>query len=413
MRSRLEGVSYAPRLPFVGSLIHLQTARKDLLLDAADALGDTFGLDLGPEQVLVVGHPADAARVLEERPDAYPDKGDATGFRRSSVPFLGGGLSTWNEMDNEWRRRRTGMARVFRSRSPLSDTSLTLEDATVSQIRATLERDIVIDLAAALLGQRPDGVEADDVAESLHRLAETFWSGKLPGPHPVLAARTRRDVAALESIIQGWVLSAAGVHDSPLARHVSGLSQEQVRDEVASQLLSAGTLAVPMVWGLDLLARHPAVQSRLRLALATGSDDAAYVTYTMREVLRLCPSTYWIQRRAARDNQLSTVRVPAGTRVIVHVPRVHRHPDYWSEPDAFRPERFGESEWKRAWMPFGRGLRSCVARSYCLDAITRVLGEVVKAHRIEPLGNAARLVPAFSLIARPTPAFTLRPLQPS
>lgn len=155
------------------------------------------------------------------------------------------------------------------------------------------------------------------------------------------------------------------------------------------------------------------MQSRLRLALATGSDDAAYVTYTMREVLRLCPSTYWIQRRAARDNQLSTVRVPAGTRVIVHVPRVHRHPDYWSDPDAFRPERFGESEWKRAWMPFGRGLRSCVARSYCLDAITRVLGEVVKAHRIEPLGNAARLVPAFSLIARPAPAFTLRPLQPS
>lgn len=110
MRSRLEGVSYAPRLPFVGSLIHLQTARKDLLLDAADALGDTFGLDLGPEQVLVVGHPADAARVLEERPDAYPDKGDATGFRRSRSLFLAAGC----QRGTRWTTNGVGVALGWR-----------------------------------------------------------------------------------------------------------------------------------------------------------------------------------------------------------------------------------------------------------------------------------------------------------
>lgn len=407
----MHAVPYASRLPFVGSLFHLLHAKTDILLDATHTLGDTFGLDLGSEHVLVVGHPADAARVLNERPDVYPDKGGPTGFRRSSIPFIGGGLSTWNGMDAEWRRRRTGMARVFRSRSSLPDTSRALAGATVERMREILESKIVADLTATLLAHRPERAEVDDVARRLHRLAGTFWSGKMPGPRPVLAGRTRRDVVVLESIVQGWAAMALRTATSPLTCHVGGLTEVQVRDEVLSQLLSAGTLAVPMIWGLDLLARHPEAQSQLRGALASRSGDARYVTWTMREILRLCPSTYWVQRRAALDDELSGVPVVAGTRVVVHVPRVHRHPEYWSEPDAFRPKRYGEdSRWRKAWMPFGLGPRSCVARGYSLDAITRVLGDVIQEYRIEPLAPATRLVPGFSLFARPISAFAIRSL---
>lgn len=411
MRDRLRGVPYAPRLPLIGSLLHLHCARTDVLLDAASKLGDVFALDLVSDQVLVTGSPAHAVRVLEKRPDIYTDKGGATGFRRSSLPFLGGGLSTWNGMDAEWRRRRTGMARVFRSDTMLPDVSQELTGTTMDQLRGMLEREIVIDLAALLLAYRPNRVEADKVARGLHRLARTFWNGKIPGPHPVLSARIRQEVAALESIVQGWVSTALKTLNSPLALHLGGLTEVQVRDEVLSQLLSAGTLAVPMMWGLDILARHPQAQDRLRAALAPGSDDSAYVTWTIREILRMCPSTYWVQRRAIRDDELSGVPVPAGTRVTVHVPRVHRHPDYWSGPDVFRPERFGEStDWKSAWMPFGRGTRSCIARGYSISAMNRVLGQFVRAHRIEPVGPATHLVPAFSLIMRPAPAFSVSAL---
>ncbi|MFF2300283.1 cytochrome P450 [Arthrobacter sp. NPDC058127] len=412
MKARLHGVPYAPRLPFIGSLIHLRRARTDVLLDAASKLGDVFGLDLGPEHVLVTGNPDDAVRVLEERPDIYPDKGGPTGFRRSSIPFLGSGLSTWNGMDAEWRRRRNGMARVFRSDTSLPDVSQGLTGTTVDRLRGILESEIVIDLATILLAHRPKRVEAEDVARGLHRLTGTFWIGKIPGPHPVLIGRTRREVAALESIVQGWASTAINTPDSPLARHLGGLTEVQVRDEVLSQLLSAGTLAVPMLWGLDTLARHPEAQDRLRAALAPGSHDIGYVTWTIREILRMCPSTYWVQRRAIRDDELSGVSIPAGTRVIVHVPRVHRHPEYWTAPDVFRPERFGENkDWKRAWMPFGRGARSCIARSYSVGAMARVLGNFVRSHRIEPVGPATRLVPAFSLITRPAPTFSISPLE--
>jgi cytochrome P450 len=410
MTSRLPGVSYMPRMPFVGSLFHLLWARTDILLDAMRNLGDTFGLDLGGEHVLVVGHPADAMRVLNDRPDIYPDKGGATGFRRSSIPFLGDGLSTWNSMDDEWRRRRTGMTHLFRSRSPLPDTSRTLAGASVSRARETLESDVVSDLAVTLLGYRPERTDVDDVARRLHRLTGTFWSGKLSGPHPVLARRTREDLVVLKSIVRGWVDEALRRTELPLIRHVGGLTASQVRDEVLSQLLTAGTLATPIVWGLDLLARNPEAQTRLREALTPGSRDADYVVWTTREILRLCPATYWVQRRAALDDDLSGVPVVTGTRVIVYVPRVHRHPDYWIEADAFRPERFGDgADWLRAWMPFGRGARSCVARNYSFDVITRVLDQFLRDHRIESLGVATHLIPGFSLVARPTPTFAVRP----
>ncbi|MCY1674992.1 cytochrome P450 [Pseudarthrobacter sp. SL88] len=411
MRDRLRGVPYAPRLPFIGSLLHLRCARTDVLLDAASRLGDVFALDLVSDHVLVTGSPAHAVRVLEKRPDIYTDKGGATGFRRSSLPFLGGGLSTWDGMDAEWRRRRTGMARVFRSDTMLPDVSHEFTGTTMDQLRGMLEREIVIDLAALLLAHKPNRVEADKVARALHRLARTFWTGKMPGPHPVLSTRIGQEVTALESIVQGWASAALRTPNSPLALHLGGLTEVQVRDEVLSQLLSAGTLAVPMMWGLDILARHPGAQDRLRAALAPGSDDSAYVTWTIREILRMCPSTYWVQRRAIRDDELSGVTVPAGTRVVIHVPRVHRHPEYWSAPDVFRPERFGEStDWKRAWMPFGRGSRSCIARSYSVDVMNHVLGNIVRAYRIKPIGPPPRLVPAFSLIARPAPALSISPL---
>lgn len=415
MRVRLHGVPYAPRLPFVGSTIHLRHARSDVLLDAALKLGDVFALDLGPEHVLVTGHPADAIRVLEERPDTYPDKGGPTGFRRSSIPFLGSGLSTWNGMDAEWRRRRNGMARVFRSDISLPDVSQGLEGSTTAcRLREMLETELVIDLATILLAHKPNRAEADKVAQGLHRLAGKFWSGKVPGPHPVLLERTRREVATVESIVQGWASIAMNNPDSPLARHLGGLDKSQVRDEVLSQLLSAGTLAVPMVWGLDTLGRHPEAQDRLRAALEPASHDTPYMTWTIREILRMCPSTYWVQRRANRDDVLSGVRIPAGTRVIVHVPRVHRHPEYWTGPDIFRPERFAENtDWKRAWMPFGRGARSCIARNYSVGVMARVLGDFIRSHRIAPVGPAASLVPVFSLITRPVPTFSISPLEAS
>lgn len=399
---------WAPRFPAVGSLLYLRFSRSDFLLETSRVLGDTYWLDLGIDRVLVIGHPDDAARVLENQEGAYQDKGGNTGFRRISVPFLGGGLSTWNATDAEWRRRRSAFSRLYRTVKPAEFGLDGLTRLSDGQLRPAIERTIVVDLVTKLLGKQPTDAETAVVADLLRQLAGTFWSTKVPGPHPFVGAKTRRATAALESMVQGWLEDSPD--DSPIRRHVGELTDVQLRDEVLSQLLSVGTLAVPAEWALQLLAAHPRAQTALRVSLARSHDD--YLTWTAREALRHCPSTYWIQRRAARDHELSGASVRTGDRVLIHVPRVHTHPDFWTEPDQFRPERFGEdSDWKRAWMPFGRGARLCVGHSYSLDFVKSIIARVVTAYSIaEKPGRAAALVNGFSLVPRPDPALDFTPV---
>ena len=62
--------------------------------------------------------------------------------------------------------------------------------------------------------------------------------------------------------------------------------------------------------------------------------------------------------------------VPAGTDVLLPLYLLHRHPRYWKDPDAFRPERFDaahESERPRfAYMPFAAGPRHCIGETLAL-----------------------------------------------
>ena len=48
---------------------------------------------------------------------------------------------------------------------------------------------------------------------------------------------------------------------------------------------------------------------------------------------------------------------------------LHRHPDYWSDPDKFDPQRFiqDDNETKHhpyAFLPFGSGVRVCVGEKF-------------------------------------------------
>lgn len=394
-------VMWAPRFPLVGSLPYLRFSRSDFLLETSRRLGDTYWLDLGIDRVLVIGHPASAAQVLENHGGAFPDKGGNSGFRRISVPFLGGGLSTWNVTDGEWKRRRRAFARLYRhvrSRIDLDD----LTDIDGTGLRLWIEREIIADMTARLLAVVPPLDEISQVTDLLRQLAGRFWSTKVPVLHFFVGTSVRQATRALELIVHRWLQISD--RDSPIRRHAGYMTETQLRDEVLSQFLSVGTLAVPAVWALHLLATNPSVQCALRESLADSSDE--YLTWTAMETLRLCPSTYWIQRRVCGNHDLSGTEVSEGDLILVHVPSVHRHPDFWVDPDSFRPERFGEdSSWKRAWMPFGRGPRLCVGHAYSLEVIKRVIARVVTSHLIaENTGCTTELVTGFSLRPRPCPS---------
>lgn len=70
------------------------------------------------------------------------------------------------------------------------------------------------------------------------------------------------------------------------------------------------------------------------------------------------------------DYDGTSVTIEKGTRVLVPTYSIHHHPEQYTEPSLFNPERFDESNGKRLkyckeaglFMPFGNGPRMCLGQ---------------------------------------------------
>ena len=60
--------------------------------------------------------------------------------------------------------------------------------------------------------------------------------------------------------------------------------------------------------------------------------------------------------------------LPAGVHINPSIYLLHRRPDLYPEPEAFRPERFLDAHRPAPieWIPFGGGVRRCLGASFAL-----------------------------------------------
>ena len=62
--------------------------------------------------------------------------------------------------------------------------------------------------------------------------------------------------------------------------------------------------------------------------------------------------------------------IPKGTEIFTNFYAIHHDPDYWKEPETFRPERFTEQPSepgvRKAYFPFGLGPRICIGQSFAM-----------------------------------------------
>jgi cytochrome P450 len=164
------------------------------------------------------------------------------------------------------------------------------------------------------------------------------------------------------------------------ARHEDGsaMSDEELRDELMT-LLVAGheTTASSLAWAVERLVRNPRTLGRLREELEAGDDD--YVDAVCKETLRLRPILALVVRRLTEPMEIGGRTLPAGVSVAPCIYLIHRRPDVYPEPFAFRPERFLEQPaGTYTWIPFGGGIRRCLGASFALFEMRVVLREVVK-----------------------------------
>jgi cytochrome P450 len=123
------------------------------------------------------------------------------------------------------------------------------------------------------------------------------------------------------------------------------------------------------------------------------------VTNVIRESMRLYPPIWAIERRAVSEDVIGGYRIPAGSSVIVSPYVLHRHPQFWPEPEQFLPERFDGVKQPEAYIPFGAGPRYCVGHEFAMMEARLIVVLVMQRFRLT-------LVPGHPIV--PHPCITLR-----
>ncbi|WP_327354399.1 cytochrome P450 [Streptomyces sp. NBC_01304] len=158
------------------------------------------------------------------------------------------------------------------------------------------------------------------------------------------------------------------------------LSDEELRDELIT-LLEAGheTTATALAWAFERLLRTPEVLAALRKELKQGTSER-YLEAVTKEALRSRPVVYNAPRLLDAPLKLGRHEVPAGWRAGPLISLIHRDPEVYPDPEAFRPERFLGDDAARAqkgWMPFGGGRRYCVGAQLALLEMRVITREIL------------------------------------
>ena len=395
-------------------------------------------------RVTVLSEPAAIRHVLVENAANYR-KDDLQ--RRVLAPGLANGLLTAE--GEEWRAQRRALAPLFSPRH-VAGFAAAMDEAALRLVHRLLRRggERVVDMAVEMTRVTLDVLERTIFTHGLARDPDALGRAitryfdaigpvdpldvfGLPDWLPRVGRLKARpalrffDEVVSELMEARKALLASGrpapsdlltlllrARDPDTGR---GLSDLDVRANIVT-FIGAGheTTANALSWSLYLLSQSPEILDRVRDEIddvVAGAPDAPVPTDRLTltravvdEAMRLYPPVPFMSRAAIGEDRLGTMKIPAGSLVMIAPYVLHRHRRLWSEPDAFDPDRFlpGRRETidRYAYLPFGAGQRVCIGASFSLQETVIVLARMVGAVRFE-------LLPGHQVA--PVQRVTLRP----
>ncbi|WP_030949876.1 cytochrome P450 [Streptomyces sp. NRRL S-646] len=374
--------------------------------------GDIFRVLLGGMPVVMLNHPDLVQHVLVDHHTTY-DKD--TFMYRSVRSVIGDGLVA-HEGGRVWHQRRRMLQPAFHRASVSRFTSV-MADETDRMLAAWTRHggeasavDVTAsaaDLALKIVLRSLFGAASDERAARFEQdfletnaLAGAFFRFPFPPlgwPTPA-HRRLRSRVAAMHGFIAELIDSRTHRGGDDPARpdlfslllHAldeetgSRLTREQVTSEVLSMIVAGyETTSNAIAWICHQLAHLPEVQLRLQdeVDRVLGGrtprfKDLTHLTYArmvVDETLRLFTPAWQTMRRAAADDVVGGHRIPAGTGIYINFLTLHRHPEFWPDPERFDPERFDPKAQagrpRHAYQPFGAGPRHCIGKHFALTEL--------------------------------------------
>lgn len=401
--------------------------------------GDIVYLHLGFSPTYILYHP-DAIRwvLLENKRNYSKDVYDYRLF----VPFLGQGLVT--NAGESWLQQRRLMQPAFHRQriSALADSMAMSTWHMLERWNDSAQNGQLVDIAQemrqlvlCILGQGLFHIDLNDSTISLSKAVQTLTTlmdDYLQHPLFPLSIPTTRNRclnAALhhfdrlifdllherrqQDFDHGDLLSMMlQTQDKETGQ---GMNDQQLRDELLT-LIVAGheTTTSALVWTWYLLSQHPIISMRLRTELdqvlkgkSPDIEQLAALTYNrqiIEEAMRLYPPAWLFSRCTVADDEIAGYSIRAGSTILVSPYATHRHPDFWSDQEAFDPERFDSTNPTRhphfAYFPFGGGPRQCIGNTFALMATQIVLAIAAQYFQWE-LRPDTKIVPQANVTLHP------------
>jgi cytochrome P450 len=408
--------SHAP-LPFLEQcgqrygdafLLRLAGYGKFVLLSAPEAVRDVFHGDphvlhsgegnefliptLGPSSVLVLD---EEAHARQRRVLLPPLKGERM---RSFFETM---RSATLEAVRAWP-----VGRVFRALEPMQQITLRVILEAVLGLEAGPERDDLEAKVRRLLAQgRSRYTFIWLKVLPLRLLQKTRW---LPfyrtmhalnsGLYSLIAARRQRPAAARGENVLADLLAASHEDGRPLA-------DDEIRDALMTLIIAGhDTTAIALAWALEQIVPRDDVVARIHdeLRQATGGTPPGaehlgrleYLDAAIRESLRVRTIVPFVVRLTKQAFRAAGQEYPPGLVLCPCNHLVHRRPELYPEPEAFRPERFLQRKFAgHEWFPFGGGNRTCLGMAFALYEMKVVLGTLfTQVHLSRPPGSRSRSV---------------------
>ncbi|XWS21112.1 hypothetical protein CRYUN_Cryun30bG0027400 [Craigia yunnanensis] len=204
------------------------------------------------------------------------------------------------------------------------------------------------------------------------------------------------------------ILTDAGEHDADTINKASCLGLI---------LTASDTTMVTLTWILSLLLnnRHALKKAQEELDIHVGKDKLVeesdikmlvYLQAIIKETLRLYPAApLSVPHESIEDCVVGGYHIPAGTRLLINIYKLHHDPRVWSDPYEFQPERFlttykdfdvrGQNF---ELIPFGSGRRMCPGISFAFQVLELTLASLLQGFEFgTPLDEAVDMSEAIGL----------------
>ena len=197
------------------------------------------------------------------------------------------------------------------------------------------------------------------------------------------------------------------------ARYEDGtaMPRKQLIDEVQI-LFTAGheTTANALSFALFLLAKHPAYQDKVHQEVeAVDFESGDYMSLLgqlsftkqcIEEAMRLYPPAYFIDRVSLNQDKIDGHEFKKDTVWLMNIYELHRHPDFWEQPDEFNPNRFDSSnkkDFSDCYFPFGAGPRMCIGNNFAMYEMIMTVAALIKKYRLSSSADAVKVNPLITL----------------